>query len=79
MSTPAVVFTISPMTDAAPVSRPSIAVAFPPLLSAVQLGRDSGTKLPPGRGSNQLLPKSKKQRSDQLHEVRKSMSRRKEQ
>lgn len=33
----------------------------------------------PGLGRNQLLPKSKKQRSDQLHEVRKRMSRRMEQ
>lgn len=32
-----------------------------------------------GRGWNQLLPRSKKQRSDQLHEVRKRMSRRTEQ
>lgn len=33
----------------------------------------------PGRGRNQLLPKSKKQRSDQLQEVRKRMRRRIEQ
>jgi hypothetical protein len=33
----------------------------------------------PGRGRNQLLPKSKKHRSDQLHEVRKRMSSRIEQ
>jgi hypothetical protein len=32
-----------------------------------------------GRGWNQLLPRSKKQRSDQLHEVRKRMRRRTEQ
>jgi hypothetical protein len=33
----------------------------------------------PGRGRNQLLPKSKKHRSDQLHEVRKRMRSRIEQ
>jgi hypothetical protein len=32
-----------------------------------------------GRGWNQLLPRSKKQRSDQLQDVRKRMSRRTEQ
>lgn len=37
-------------------------------------GRDEG-----GRGRNQLLLRSKKQRSDQLHEVRKRMRRRTEQ
>lgn len=32
-----------------------------------------------GRGRNQLLPRSKKHRSDQLHEVRKRIRRRMEQ
>lgn len=55
----------SPSVDAADDN--DVPHVLPPLLNML------------GRGRNQLLLKSKKQRSDQLHEVRKRMSSRTEQ
>lgn len=40
------------------------------------IDEDGGMPVVVGRGRNQLLPKSKKHRSDQLHEVRKRIIRR---
>lgn len=76
---PAVVFSISARTAEAVALMSSVAVRFvaPPSAFHPAAGRDM--KLPPGRGWNQLLPKSKKQRSDQLQEVMKRMRSRKEQ
>ena len=83
---PAVVLTMSARTSDMVVFRSSplagmvALVPSPPAVDANQLVDMGGAALLPvvGRGWNQLLEKSKKHRSDQLHDVRKRISRRKE-
>ena len=73
-SAPAVVLSMSATT--------AVTVALiSPVAVCVKVSPAAGrfTKLVPGRGWNQLLPKSKKHRSDQLHDVRKRTSSRNEQ
>lgn len=86
---PAVVLTISASTKdmvvfkSWPLAVDMVALApSPPDADASQLvdiGSEAWLLPAVGRGWNQLLEKSKKHRSDQLHEVRKRIRRRKEQ